>query len=83
MKAVKSLLIFTILAMLILAAIACEDSTSDVTEDEDSNGDQAVTQEESQEIAQEYLLNSPTYLFDGIDGSIELVNTLTARCPSC
>ncbi|GEM_PF-653969 len=53
----------------------------------DGNGDNPlltpVSKQESQQIALDYLLNSPTYLFDGIDGSVELVETLTARCPYC
>jgi hypothetical protein len=42
-----------------------------------------VTLEESQQIALDYLKNSPTYQFDGIEDTVELIDTLTLRCPSC
>ena len=44
---------------------------------------QGITEEESRRIALNYLISSPTYLFDGIDGSVNLEKTLTAKCPSC
>jgi predicted secreted protein len=42
-----------------------------------------VSQEESQEIARQYLLNSPTFKFDGMEDSLELVATNTMKCPYC
>ena len=45
--------------------------------------DKIFSQEESQEIAEEFLRNSPTFVFDGMEETLELVDTLTARCPSC
>ena len=42
-----------------------------------------ITKEESQQIALDYLLNSPTFVFDGMDDTVELTETITARCPSC
>lgn len=41
------------------------------------------TVEESLEIAKHFVLNCPTYTFDGIEGSLEIGSTTTLRCPSC
>jgi hypothetical protein len=42
-----------------------------------------ATEEESLEIAMEFLKNSPTFKFDGIEGSIKHVDTQEAFCPYC
>ena len=42
-----------------------------------------MSEEESQKIAEEFLRDSPTFRFDGIVGSVKLVETLTMRCPYC
>jgi hypothetical protein len=42
-----------------------------------------MSQEESQKIAEEFLKNSPTFVFDGIEETLKLTDTLTARCPYC
>jgi len=42
-----------------------------------------AAQEESEQTAREYALNTPTYLFDGIEGSLILKDTLEAFCPYC
>lgn len=42
-----------------------------------------VSQEESQEIARNYLLNCPTFRFDGIKDTVELAATNQAVCPYC
>jgi hypothetical protein len=42
---------------------------------------ESSTQEESLEIAREFVLNSPTYTYDGLD--LQHVDTVTLRCPSC
>ena len=41
------------------------------------------TQAESQQIADNFVKNSPTFLFDAIDDSLKLSDTVTLRCPSC
>ena len=41
------------------------------------------TVEESERIARAYVQQSPTYRFDGIEGTLELVHTGTLRCPWC
>lgn len=42
-----------------------------------------ATEEESLEIAEEFLKNSPTFQFDGIEGSIRHIDTLEVFCPYC
>jgi hypothetical protein len=43
----------------------------------------AISQEESEMIAEEFLRNSPTFVFDGIEETLQLTETLTGECPSC
>lgn len=43
----------------------------------------AHTLDESKKIAEEFVKSSKTYQFDGIEGSLEHKETLTARCPYC
>jgi len=42
-----------------------------------------MSKEESQRIADEFIKNSPTFVFDGIEDTLRLTDTLTARCPYC
>ena len=42
-----------------------------------------MSEEESQKIAEEFLRNSPTFVFDGIEDTLRLTDTLRARCPYC
>ena len=42
-----------------------------------------MSKEESQRIAEEFVKNSPTFVFDGIEDTLRLTDTLTARCPYC
>ena len=42
-----------------------------------------MSQEESQRIAEEFLRNSPTFAFDGIEDTLRLTDTLRPRCPYC
>lgn len=44
---------------------------------------QQMSEEESQTIAEEFARNSPTFVYDGIEGTLTLTDTLTARCPYC
>lgn len=43
----------------------------------------AVTEEESQQTALDYLLDSPTFKFDGMAETVKLTETMVLRCPSC
>ncbi|HJH27572.1 MAG TPA: hypothetical protein C5S37_12615 [Methanophagales archaeon] len=40
-------------------------------------------QKKSREIAEEYLLNTLTFRFDGVEDSLKLVETNTLECPYC
>ena len=42
-----------------------------------------VSEEESQEIAEEFVEDSPTFVFDGIEDTLVLTDTLTLQCPYC
>jgi heat shock protein HslJ len=42
-----------------------------------------VSEDESLNIAQQFLKNSPTYNFDGIEETLKNKETLTLRCPYC
>ncbi|HEX77373.1 MAG TPA: hypothetical protein G4O03_03050 [Dehalococcoidia bacterium] len=42
-----------------------------------------VSQEQSQQIAEDYVRNCPTFAFDGIEETLRLVETITLRCPYC
>ena len=42
-----------------------------------------MSEEESHKIAEEFLRNSPTFVFDGIEDTFTLTNTLLLRCPYC
>ena len=42
-----------------------------------------MSQEGSQAIAEEFVRNSPTFTFDGLEETLKLTGTLTARCPFC
>jgi len=42
-----------------------------------------MSEEESRKVAEEFVKNSPTFVFDGMADTLTLVDTLTARCPYC
>lgn len=42
-----------------------------------------MSEEESKNMAEEFLRNSATFVFDGIEGAVQLTETLRARCPYC
>lgn len=44
---------------------------------------QQMSAEESQRIAEEFVRNSPTFIYDGMEGTLILTDTLTLRCPYC
>jgi len=48
-----------------------------------STGPEGISQEESQEIARQYVINEPTFVFDGMGETLALVNTTTLKCPYC
>ena len=62
------------LCLIVLGAIPGLGCDSDLT---------PVSQEESRSIAREYVLASPTFRFDGMEQTLELVSEETLRCPYC
>jgi len=44
---------------------------------------QQMTEETSKEVAKDFVVNSPTFVFDGIEDSFQLTETITLRCPYC
>ena len=44
---------------------------------------QGISQEESQEIARQYVINDPTFQFDGMMNSLALASATTLKCPYC
>lgn len=42
-----------------------------------------MSEEESRRIAEEFVRNSPTFVFDGIGDTLRLIDTITLRCPYC
>jgi len=42
-----------------------------------------LSQEESQRIAQQYVIDDETFQFDGLDETLNLTGTETLRCPYC
>jgi hypothetical protein len=84
-----TVIILTIITTLIIAG--CTDTangeTPTPTEPTQSEPTQTVTvgftQQESQQIALEFLKSSATYKFDGIEDTLTLADTLVLRCPSC
>jgi hypothetical protein len=49
----------------------------------DSGEAEGVTQEASQEIARQYVLDEPTFKFDGMEETLKLADTITLKCPYC
>lgn len=68
--------IIAIVALALYSQLSCPiEKPSTVT-----NG---VNEEKSLKIAQQFLENSPTYKFDGIEETLKHEETLTLRCPYC
>ena len=68
----------TILLSITLGIVAC--GKSDVSQ---NDGFTVVSQDESQEIAEDYLRNTSTFKYDGIEDSVKLIAIHTMRCPYC
>ena len=73
------LLILSLMAVAsIFIAYACSSGEADQI-----TGPGGISQEESQEIARQYVINEPTFVFDGMVETLALVNTTTLKCPYC
>ena len=60
-----------VMVLSLVAGVACD------------QGQGAVTEEQSAAIALEFLETSPTFAYDGVAGSIEMVDAEALRCPQC
>ncbi|MFO8100736.1 MAG: protease inhibitor I42 family protein [Dehalococcoidia bacterium] len=78
MRHIRIELAVAVLSIIALLVLACSDSGTESTPEPEG-----VTEAESQQIALDYLLQSPTFLFDGMEDSVQLVETETLRCPYC
>ena len=73
------LLVFGLIAVAsVFVASACSSS-----EASQSTGPQGISESDSQEIARQYVIKEPTFVFDGMMGTLALVSTTTLRCPYC
>ena len=62
----------------VFMASACSSSGASQT-----TGPGGISQEESQEIALQYVINEPTFVFDGMGETLALVISTTLKCPYC
>ena len=65
----KYLLVIASALSVIMVAGACSAPTSAI-------GNDKLTEEQALQKAEDYIQNSPTYIFDGIDGTLELEEIL-------
>jgi len=74
-----------LLLMLSLMAVASVFMASACSSSEASRttGPEGISQEESQEIARQYVINEPTFVFDGMGETLALVSSTTLKCPYC
>jgi len=42
-----------------------------------------ISQEESRDIARQYVIDEPTFVFDGMSETLALVNSTILKCPYC
>jgi len=42
-----------------------------------------MSEQNSRKTAEDFVRNSPTFSYDGMEDTLQLVHTLTARCPFC
>ncbi|MBE0480956.1 MAG: hypothetical protein IBX68_08245, partial [Dehalococcoidia bacterium] len=72
------------LALLVLGAVAGGSIAWAKTANGNPDGGlNEVSLDESRTIAEDYLLNGPTYKFDGIEGSVFLTDTTIGESPHC
>lgn len=83
MARVKLYLGVVILSLVALLTGACTGQLSPDLSPIPPDTIKPVSREESQRIAEKFLRNSPTFVFDGISETLRLADTLTARCPYC
>jgi hypothetical protein len=83
LKKRNAILIIIILAVIIALGLLIFYNQFSCPTQKQSTFTNNVNKEDSLSIAQQFLKNSPTYKFDGIEETIKLQETLTLRCPYC
>ena len=78
-----TILILLIIAVIIAVAVLALYNQLSCPIEEPSTVANGVSEEESLNISQQFLKNSPTYKFDGIEDTLKHEETLTLRCPYC
>ena len=68
---------------LVLAIIMSGTLGYALSQDGDNDGLTPVTQDGSQRLAEDYLVSSPTFVFDGIEDTLRLVGIHPMLCPFC
>ena len=83
MAGAKLCQVMVMLSLVALLTGACASEPSPAPTPTPPDTIKEVSQEESRRIAEEFLRNSPTFAFDGIEDTLRLVDTLRPRCPYC
>jgi hypothetical protein len=76
----RGLLLFVSLMAVVSVFIASACSSGEARQ---TTGPEGISQEESQEIARQYVINEPTFVFDGMAETLALVSSTTLKCPYC
>jgi hypothetical protein len=74
--------LFLLVSLLAVASVFVLASCSS-SEAGSNTGSKGISQEESQEIARQYVINDPTFQFDGMMDTLTLVSTTTLKCSNC
>ena len=75
MRGIKFYLPLVMLGLATVLAVGCSPAPSQDTKQ--------VSLEESRQIAEDFVRHSPTFAYDGMEETLRLTDTKTARCPSC
>ena len=76
----RGLLLFVSLMAVVSVFIASACNSGEASQ---STGPKGISQGESQEIARQYVINEPTFVFDGMGETLALVSSTTLKCPYC
>ena len=79
----STIIILTVFAAIIAIAVLALYSQLSCPTEKPSTVAKGVSEEESLNIAQQFLKSSQTYKFDGIEETFKHEETLTLRCPYC
>ncbi|MFC1937522.1 hypothetical protein ACFLWY_03060 [Chloroflexota bacterium] len=75
MRGIKFYLPLLMLGLASVLAMGCSSAPSQQA--------RLASLEESQQIAEDLVRHSPTFAYDGMEETLRLADTQTARCPSC